>query len=199
VSYRLSLPRRLPPSQLRSDNQTGGGLVVEFDYRPGKCAKDYRVVALRKNLSIERGDNVLFEEHRFFFYITNDRRLSAQQVVAEARDRCNQENLHAQLKGSMRALHAPVNTLVANWAYMTMASIAWTLKAWCALLLPVNGRWAEQHLTQRRALLAMEFHTFRQAFIEIPCQIIRHARQVRWRVQAWNPWLGAFFRLDNAL
>jgi hypothetical protein len=49
-------------------------------------------------------------------YITNDRSLSAHQVVAEARDRCNQENLHAQLKGAMRALHAPVNTLVANWA-----------------------------------------------------------------------------------
>ncbi|MGH3427664.1 MAG: IS1380 family transposase [Candidatus Dormibacteria bacterium] len=173
--------------------------VVEFDYRPGKCTKDYRVVALRKNLSIERGDNVLFDEHRFFFYITNDRRMSAEQVVAEARNRCNQENLHAQLKGAMRALHAPVNTLVANWAYMTMASLAWSLKAWCALLLPVNGRWADQHLKQRRALLAMEFRTFRQAFIEIPCQIIRHARQVRWRVLTWNPWLGAFFRLAGAI
>jgi hypothetical protein len=172
--------------------------VVEFDYRPGKCKKDYRVVALRKNLSIERGDNVLFEEHRFFFYITNDRTLTADQVVAEARGRCNQENLHAQLKGA-RALHAPVNSLVANWAYMTMASLAWSIKAWCALLLPVTPRWADQHLKQRRALLAMEFRTFQQALIEIPCQIIRHARQVRWRIQAWNPWLGAFFRLANAL
>jgi Transposase DDE domain group 1 len=173
--------------------------VVEFDYRPGKCAKDYRVVALRKNLSIERGDNVLFEEHRFFFYITNDRTLTADQVVAEARNRCNQENLHAQLKGAMRALHAPVNTLVANWAYMTMASLAWSIKAWCALLLPVHPRWADQHRKQRRTLLAMEFRTFRQAFIEIPCQIVRHARQVRWRILAWNPWLGAFFRLLDAL
>ncbi len=33
--------------------------VVEFDYRPGKCNKDYRVVALRKDLSVEKGDNVL--------------------------------------------------------------------------------------------------------------------------------------------
>jgi DDE family transposase len=47
--------------------------VVEFSYRPGKCKKDYRVVALRKNLSVERGDNVLFDEHRFFFYITAPR------------------------------------------------------------------------------------------------------------------------------
>ena len=173
--------------------------VVEFDYRPGKCKKDYRVVALRKNLSIERGDNVLFSEYRYFFYITNDRDRSTPQVVAEARDRCNQENLHAQLKGAMRALHAPVNTLVANWAYMTMASLAWSLKAWCALLLPVHGRWTDRHHKQRRQLLAMEFRTFCHAFIEIPCQIIRHARQVRWRIQAWNPWLGVFFRLADTL
>src|SRR5207248_8776911 len=98
-------------------------------YRPGQCQQDYRVVALRKNLSIERGDNVLFQEHRFFFYITNDRHMTADQVVAEARSRCNQENLIAQLKGGVRALHAPVNTLVANWAYMTMAALAWNLKA----------------------------------------------------------------------
>jgi len=29
--------------------------VVEFSYRPGKCQRDYRVVALRKNISVERG------------------------------------------------------------------------------------------------------------------------------------------------
>jgi hypothetical protein len=173
--------------------------VVEFSYRPGKCTKDYRVVALRKNLSIERGDNVLFEEHRYFFYITNDRQMTAHEVVAEARSRCNQENLIGQLKGGVRALHAPVNTLVANWAYMTMAALAWSIKAWCALLLPVSPRWAAHHHQQRRRLLRMEFRTFVHAFIHIPCQIVQRARQVRWRVQAWNRWLGPFFRLLDAL
>ncbi|MGH9189448.1 MAG: IS1380 family transposase [Acidimicrobiales bacterium] len=172
--------------------------VVEFSYRPGKCHRDYRVVALRKNISVERGENVLFEEYRFFFYITNDWDLTADQVIGEARGRCNQENLIGQLKG-VRALHAPVNTLNANWAYMTMASLAWTLKAWCALLLPVSPRWAERHGEQRRRLLTMEFRTFRAAFIDIPCQIVKSARGVRWRLLAWNPWLGTFFRLLDAL
>ena len=86
--------------------RTTGEDVVEFTYRPGKCKKDYRVVALRKNLSIERGENVLFDEYRYFFYITNDWQLSADEVIAEARQRCNQENLIAQLKGGVRALHA---------------------------------------------------------------------------------------------
>jgi hypothetical protein len=173
--------------------------VIEFSYRPGKCKKDYRVVALRKNLSVERGQAVLFCEYRYFFYITNDWDLSADEVIGEARQRCNQENLIGQLKGGVRALHAPVNTLNANWAYMTMASLAWTLKAWCALLLPVSPRWAERHGEQRRRLLTMEFRTFRQAFIDIPCQIVKTARTVRWRVLAWNPWLGPFFRLLDAL
>jgi len=85
-------------------------------------------------------------------YITNEPEMTASEVVDQARQRCDQENLHAQLKSDVRALHAPVNTLVANWAYMIMASLAWSLKAWCALLLPVSGRWAERHNEQWRRL-----------------------------------------------
>jgi hypothetical protein len=173
--------------------------VIEFSYRPGKCKRDYRVIALRKNISVERGENVLFCEYRYFFYITNDWDMTADEVIDQARQRCNQENLISQLKSGVRALHAPVNTLCANWAYMTMAALAWSLKAWCALLLPVSPRWAERHNEQRRRLLTMDFRTFLAAFIEIPCQIITTGRRVRWRILAYNPWLGAFFRLLDAL
>jgi hypothetical protein len=173
--------------------------VVEFRYRPRACTQDYRVIALRKNLSIERGQDVLFNEYRYFFYITNDWKLTAAQVIDEAHQRCNQENLIGNLKSGVRALHAPVNTLHANWAYMTMASLAWTLKAWCALMLPVSPRWEAQHEQQRSRLLTMEFRTFRTALIDIPCQIVKTARYIRWRIQAWNPWLRIFFRLLDAL
>ena len=173
--------------------------VVEFSYRPGKCTRDYRVVALRKNISVERGENVLFEEFRYFFYITNEREMTPDEVVDQARQRCNQENLIAQLKSDVRALHAPVNTTNANWAYMTMATLAWSLKAWCALLVPVTPRWRDNHDEQRRRLLTMEFRTFLQCFIEIPAQIVITGRRVRWRILAYNPWLGVFFRLLDAL
>ena len=173
--------------------------VVEFSYRPRNCKRDYRMIALRKNISVERGENVLFNQYKYFFYITNDPDMTADEIINEARQRCNQENLVSQLKSDVRALHAPVNTLNANWAYMTMAALAWTLKAWSALLLPITPRWAERHNQQRRRLLTMEFRTFRQAFIEIPAQIIRTGRQVRWRILAYNPWLGAFFRLVDTL
>ena len=173
--------------------------VVEFDYRPGNCDRDYRVVALRKNISVERGENVLFSEYRYFFYITNDPDLTADEVIDQARQRCNQENLISQLKSGVRALHAPVNTLNANWAYTTIAALAWSLKAWCALLLPVIPRWAERHHEQRCRLLTMDFRTFQTAFIKIPCQIITTGRQVRWRTLTYNPWLAAFFRLTDTL
>jgi Transposase DDE domain group 1 len=173
--------------------------VFEFEYQPVKCRRPYRVVVLRKNLSVEKGEAALFDDVRYFFYITNDRNLSCNEVVQEARQRCNQENLIAQLKGGVRALHAPVNSLHANWAYMIMAALAWSLKAWIALLVPVSPRWAAQHLEQRRRLLTMDFRTFVAAIIHIPCQIIRAARRIRYRILAWNEWQSTFFRLLDAV
>jgi hypothetical protein len=196
-------PRNVKDEIVRERNykvlRQAGEDVVEFSYRPGKCNRDYRVIALRKNISVERGENVLFCEYRYFFYITNDPDMTADEVIDQARQRCNQENLISQLKSGVRALHAPVNTRCANWAYMTMAALAWTLKAWCALLLPVTPRWAEPHNEQRRRLLTMDFRTFLTAFIEIPCQIITTGRRVRWRILTYNPWLTAFFRLTDTL
>ena len=125
--------------------------------------------------------------------------MTADEVIDQARQRCNQENLIGQLKSGVRALHAPVNTLNANWAYMTMAALAWSLKAWCALRLPVTPRWAEYHNEQRRRLLTMDFRTFLTAFINIPCQITTTGRRIRWRILTYNPWLPALFRLLDTL
>ena len=88
------------------------------------------MIVLRKRLATDQGQMRLFEEYRYFFYITNDRNLSAEEVVFLANDRCNQENLVAQLKSGVHALTTPVDNLVSNWAYMVMASLAWSLKAW---------------------------------------------------------------------
>ncbi len=58
---------------------------------------------------------------------------------------------------------------------------------------------AERHNEQRRRLLTMEFHTFVAAFIDIPAQIVKTGRRVRWRILAYDPWLGPLFRLVDAL
>jgi hypothetical protein len=98
--------------------------LAEFEYRPVKCCKSYRVVVLRKNLSIERGEAVLFDDIRYFFYITNDRKAKRAEVVADANNRCNQENLIEQLKNGVRAMRMPVDDLLSNWAYMVIRAIA---------------------------------------------------------------------------
>ena len=102
-------------------------------YRPTACKKTYRLVVVRKNLTVEKGEIRLFDDYRYFFYLTNDWDRPAAEIVFDANQRCNQENLHAQLKGGVRALQAPVDTLESNWAYMVMTSLAWNLKAWFAL------------------------------------------------------------------
>ena len=110
-----------------------------------------------------------------------------------------QENLIAQL-GAQRALHAPVDNLTSNWAYMLMTSLAWTLKAWAALQIPIDGRWKEKHTAERERILRMEFKTFVNGWIRIPVQIVRKARRRRTlRVLSWNQWPPGFFRLSQVL
>lgn len=172
--------------------------VAELTYQPTLCKKAHRLVVLRKNLSVERGEKVLFDDVRYFFYITN-RTDATEQIVLLANDRCNQENLIAQLKGGVRALTAPVDNLVSNWAYMVMASLAWTLKAWFALLLPETGRWTDKHKSEKQSVLRMEFKRFLNAFMLVPCQVIRQARRIVYRLLAWNPWQHVLLRGVDAL
>ena len=172
---------------------------AEFEYQPGECEQPYRMVVVRKNISHEKGEQRLFDEIRYFFYITNDWATDAEDVVFEANDRCDQENLIAQLAGGVRALSAPVDSLHSNWAYMVMTGLAWNLKAWWALSLPEEGRWREKHQAEKHNVLRMEFRTFVNAFIKIPCQIVRSGRKLIYRVLSYNPHLPVFFRLANAL
>ena len=170
-------------------------MVAEFDYRPTACRGTYRVVVLRKRLGIDKGAVRLREEVRYFFFITNDRESAADDLVLEANGRCDQENVIAQLKGGVPALKAPVNDTVSNWAYMVMASLAWTLKAWAALLLPEEPGHAEEHRAERRSWLRMEFATFRAAVIEQPCQVVRGGGRLIFRLLSWDPWQDALLRL----
>ena len=168
--------------------------VAEFAYTPVACKKSYRIVVVRKNITVEQGGSRLFDEIRYFFYITNDWKASAEEIVLLANGRCNQENLLAQLKSGAQAMRMPLDNLLSNWAYMVMASLAWTLKAWFALLLPEGGRWAAKHGREKLALLKMEFKTFLNAIMRVPAQVVRTGRRVVFRLLSWNPWQHVFLR-----
>jgi len=173
--------------------------VAEFEYQPTACRRAYRMVVLRKNITVDHPrQGKLFDDTRYFFYISNDDSLTKEEIVCEANQRCNQENLIAQLKGGVRALHAPVNTFNANWAYMVMCSLAWTLKAWMALSLPVKGRWSHRWRQDQQRWLRMDFRTFVNRVIAVPAQVIRSGRRRILRLLAWRPELTVFFRLLDA-
>ncbi len=175
--------------------------VAEFTHRPDLCKQAYRMIALRKKISVEKGQEKLFDEYRYFFYITNDRTRSPEEIVFLANDRCDQENLIAQLKdtgtGSMRN---PLDNLYSNWAYMVISSLAWTLKAWCGLLLPAApGPHHKTHKQQGRSIVKMEFATFVNSLMRLPCQIIKSGRRIIYRLMSWNPWISPLLRLSEQM
>ena len=158
--------------------------IAEIEYQPLKAEQKYRLIILRKNISIQRGEKALLDEIRYFFYITN-RSDPAKKIVGLANGRCDQENVIEQLKNGVNAMRMPVHDLLSNGAYMVMATLAWNLKAWYGLLMPNAER--------GREIMTMEFRRFLNAIMLIPCQIVRTGRRVIYRILGYNNWLTDFF------
>jgi Transposase DDE domain group 1 len=173
--------------------------VSEVAYRPVACQRTYRLIIVRQTIKVEEGQLRLHDEVRYRFYLTNDRKPAPCVLVFKANDRCDQENLIAQLKGGVHALRAAVDNLVSNWAYMVMTALAWNLKAWFALSVPEHPRHKEVHRAQKRGLLRMEFKRFVNAIILMPCQIVRGGHRLLYRLLSWNEWQGVFLRVVFAL
>lgn len=158
--------------------------VAEFAYQPIACKKAYRVVVLKKYIQISRGEEILDIEIRYFFYISNALEMTAQEIVFQANDRCNQENVIAQLKSGINAVRAPSSNLLSNWAYMLCASLAWNFKAWFGLLCK------DPRLS--RDIIRMEFKRFLNTFIRIPTQIIQQGRKIIFRFLTYTQYLKPF-------
>jgi hypothetical protein len=178
VKEKVVKEREFKNIRLRSEQ------VAEFDYRPVHCKKTYRMVVVRKNLTVEKGESRLFDDVRYFFYITNDRKMTPQEIVFFANDRGNQENVIGQLKSGVNALRMPSDGLVSNWAYMVIAALAWNLKAWYGLV--------TLEPAARRDILRMEFKRFLLTFIQIPCQIIATGRRLVYRILTHSRHLETF-------
>ncbi|HXQ20952.1 MAG TPA: IS1380 family transposase [Candidatus Acidoferrales bacterium] len=155
--------------------------VAEVAYRPHKCRRVYRLIMLRKKIRVETGQQHLFDQIRYLFYITNVGAdgLTPPEVVFEANDRCNQENLIDQLKNGVQALRLPADGLVSNWAYAVIATLAWNLKIWLSILLPKR---------LARELRRMEYRRFLHSVMLVPCQALRTGRQMVLRLLTYTPW-----------
>jgi len=165
---------------LHLENET----IADFDYRTKNCKNTYRVVVAKKSISRSKGEDLLIPEVRYFFYITNRRDLTKQEVVRRANERCEQENIIEQVKNGVNAMRMPVDNLLSNWAYMVIATLAWNLKAWFAMMM------TNKKETQR--FLRMEFRQFLQEVICFPCKVIQTARSTRFVIIAYRKYLGQF-------
>jgi hypothetical protein len=165
--------------------------VTEIEYTPRKAKRTYRLVLLRKNISVEQGEDRLFDEIRYFFYITNlpASRLATRKVVQESNARCNQENVIEQLKNGVGAMRMPTNTLESNWTYMVIACLAWNLKAWYGLLHPDTR--------VGRAILKMKFSTFVAKLMQVVCQVLNQARRIVLRILNTSRWAQAAMALHD--
>ncbi len=175
--------------------------VAEFDYSPTACRNTYRMIVLRKQVKVLKGQQKLFDDSPYFFHITNlPKKVTPPKIVAEANDRCDQENIIAQGK-AMGALAAPLNDLASNWAYMVMGMLAWNLQCWLSLSIREAGNAAAggKRREQKRKLLRMDFSTFRQNMILIPAQILRSSRRLIYRILTWTPSLETFFSLHESV
>ena len=77
---------------------------------------------------------------------------------------------------------------------LVMTALAWNLKAWWALWPTPSELRYGQHRHEQSIVLRMEFKTFVNAFVRIPCQIVRTGRKLIYRILNWNSWQHIFFR-----
>src|SRR5207248_11284737 len=78
--------------------------VAEMPYRPVACEQSYRLIVVRKNLTVEKGEILLYDDYEYFFYLTNDWEIPAAAIVFSAKHPCNQKNINAHHNVDVRAL-----------------------------------------------------------------------------------------------
>jgi len=156
--------------------------ITEIPYTPVRAKGKYRMIILRKTIGVEEGQWRLFEQYRYFFYVTNAKKkvLSTRGVVFEANARCNQENVIAQMKHGVHAMRMPSDGLLSNWAYLVIAGLAWNLKAWLSISLA--------KLEGAEEIRRMEFRRFLRSLMLIPCQVVNGARGLVLRILIHTPW-----------
>ena len=141
----ITRPRRKPERVKESivrfkgyENKVlAGEDVTEIEYQPANVPGPIGSSSCARTSACKRASRVLFDEIRYFFYITNRVDYDPEQIVSLAKGRCNQENVIEQLKNGVNAMRMPVDDLLSNWAYMVMTSLAWNLRRGSACSCPM--------------------------------------------------------------
>jgi hypothetical protein len=173
---------------------------AEFSYCPYQCKQSYRMIVVRKDIDVTTGQRLLFNTKKYFFYITNEptEEKEAREIIRDANRRCDQENTISQLK-ACNALAAPLESLESNWAYMVIASLAWTLKVWSGMMVRVKGNPNQRRMRRqlRDRVIKMEFSTYLNSLIQVPAQLIRSSRQLKMRLLTYRLGIEDLFTLTD--
>lgn len=91
-------PKRVKEALVRSkgylNKKLVGESVAQFDYQPHKCRRAYRLVVVRKNIRVQKGEVTLSDEVKYFFYLTNHTRYDAEAIVGLAHERSRPGKRH---------------------------------------------------------------------------------------------------------
>jgi hypothetical protein len=82
-------------------------------------------------------------------------------------------------------MRLPLYDLVSNWAYMVIATLAWNIKSWFAMMMHLKA--------DRATYINMEFRRFFNHIILIPCRVMRRARGIVVRIIGYQPTLDRLF------
>ena len=166
------------------DEQTVARHVSELVYTPSWSDKPYRMIVVRSNREIHKGETFLFGKYEYYFIITSDRRGSALTVATIYFQRDNQENIFKQIKHETGGLWMPSKTLLANWAWMTISALAWNIKSWiCQLGFKQGLRWM--------------WNRFCRELILITAEVTKGSRQVKVYVNDSHRYAGVLVNLIN--
>jgi hypothetical protein len=141
--------------------------VAETAYQPPGTTQNYRLVVRRQLISNRKGQELLFDEYRYRYVVTNlPARVSAEEVIDLTYERCDQENLIEQMGSGLAAWRMPVAEFDGNSAWLEIARLAWNMAKWIAQLAlpPEVVRW--------------EWKRFRLHYVLVAAQAIKRARQL---------------------
>lgn len=145
--------------------------VAEVPWTPPGSSETYRLVIRRQLIENHEGQQHLFDEYRYRYVVTNlPASISTARVIDLTYERCDQENIIAELKNGIAAWRMPVAEFDGNSAWLEIARLAWNIGKWIAqLVLPEEVvRW--------------EWKRFRQAWIYLAAHVTQCSRQIRIRL-----------------
>ncbi|MEZ4233142.1 MAG: hypothetical protein R3B89_28435 [Polyangiaceae bacterium] len=150
---------------------------------------------LRKMITEERGQ-LTSTDFKYFFYVTNDLEMTQAEVVTESICVASRKNI-SQLKTGVRALHAPLNTLNANWAYMVIASWLGRSRRGSGCSSPHDHR--RRRKPRHKRILTMAFRSFVNRLILIPAQILVHGRALSFSLARVASDVAALLQVQDSL